>query len=86
MNTAKKLEVKKKLRIKYNKSIWKMKDTELSDYTIIEIEPSDGAVVRVYESGTNLENTSKKVCRLHGIEFKDYEVDYIEEPRVISSR
>lgn len=47
MNTTNKLEVKKKLKVKYNKSIWKMKDTELPSYTVIDLEPSDGEAIRL---------------------------------------
>ena len=86
MNTKKELVIKKKLKVKYNKSIWRMKDTDLPSYTITDLEPSDGEAIRLYESGTNLKSATKRVCRLYGIKFKDYEVEYVEEPRVISSR
>lgn len=76
----------RKLKIKYNKATWKIKDTEFPNYTITDIEPSDGEIVRPYESGMNLENVAKRVCRLYGIKYKDYEIEYIEEPRVTSSR
>lgn len=86
MDTTNKLEIGKKLKVKYNKSVWKMKDTELPSYTVTDLEPSDGEAIRLYESGTNLKSATKRACRLYGIKFKDYEVEYIEEPRVISSR
>ena len=86
MDTTTKLEIGKKLKVKYNKSVWKMSDTELPSYTVTDLEPSDGEPIRLYESGTNLKSATKRACRLCGIKFKDYEVEYIEEPRVISSR
>lgn len=86
MDTTNKLEIGKKLKVKYNKAVWKMKGTDLSSYTVTDLEPSDGEPIRLYESGTNLKSATKRACRLYGIKFKDYEVEYIEEPRVISSR